>query len=266
MTFLVSGGFGCRVHAVLGDFVDPASRRLNALAVEMVEGDAAFADGVAFFDGLGDVGFGKGGGFEQGAGGGELRGDGGGERAARAVGVVGFYLVAAELDHFRAVEQDIDGAFHVTAFDDDSAGAHLYDFAGGGFHVGDVFDGEAGENFGFGNVGSDDAGALQQFRRDIFDSAGVEEFGAAGRFHDRVVDDVREFVGIEKFADDNGVAAITEHADFYGGDVAVFREDFELFAEFGARSIVCGFNSLGVLHRERCDRRNAVAAMGGESL
>ena len=60
----VRGGFGGGVHAVLGDFVDTARGRLDALAVEMIERDTAFADGVALFDGLGDVGFREGGGFE----------------------------------------------------------------------------------------------------------------------------------------------------------------------------------------------------------
>jgi len=70
----VGGGFGGGVHAVLGNFVDPARGRFDALAVEMIEGDAAFADGVTFFDGFGDVGFRKRGGFEQAASGGQLRG------------------------------------------------------------------------------------------------------------------------------------------------------------------------------------------------
>src|SRR6266446_5783193 len=58
--FSVSGGFGGGVHAVLGDFVDAAGGRLDALAIEMIEGDAAFADGVALFDGFRDVSFRKG--------------------------------------------------------------------------------------------------------------------------------------------------------------------------------------------------------------
>src|SRR5260370_9175195 len=54
----VRSGFGGGVHAVLGHFVDAAGGRLDALAIEMIEWDAAFADGVALFDGFGDVGFG----------------------------------------------------------------------------------------------------------------------------------------------------------------------------------------------------------------
>ena len=79
------GGFGGGVHAVLRDFVDAAGGRLNALAIEMIEGDAAFADGVALFDGLGDIGFGQRGGFEEGASRGKLSGKCGGKRTARAV-------------------------------------------------------------------------------------------------------------------------------------------------------------------------------------
>src|SRR5258707_11782024 len=61
---LVGGGFGGGVHAVLGDFVDTAGGRLDALAIEMIERDTAFADGVALFDGFGDVSFGEGSSFE----------------------------------------------------------------------------------------------------------------------------------------------------------------------------------------------------------
>ena len=44
--------------------MDTARGGLDALAVEMIEGDTAFADGVALFDGFGDVGFGESGCFE----------------------------------------------------------------------------------------------------------------------------------------------------------------------------------------------------------
>ena len=53
----VRGGFGGGVHAVLGDFVNAAGGGLNALAVKMIERNAALADGVALFDGFRDVGF-----------------------------------------------------------------------------------------------------------------------------------------------------------------------------------------------------------------
>ena len=254
------------VHAVLGDFVDAASGRLDALAVEMVEGDAAFADGIPLFNGHCDVGFGKSSGFQQRARGGQLSGDGGSEGATGTVSIFGFYFVAAELDYFGAVEEDVDGAFHMAAFYDDGVGAHFNDFSRGGFHVGNVFDGQAGEDFGFRDVGRDDAGALEQFGGDIFNAAGIEELRAAGGFHYGVVDNVREFVGVEKFADDYGVTAIAEHADFYRSDVAVVCENFELFAEFGARRVVRGFNALGILHGERSNRGDAVAAVGCESL
>src|SRR5882762_7784424 len=72
---LVGGGFGRGVHAVLGDFVDAAGGRFDALAVEMIERNAAFSDGVALFDGFGNVGFGERGGFQEGATGSEHRGD-----------------------------------------------------------------------------------------------------------------------------------------------------------------------------------------------
>ena len=56
---LVRGGFRGGMHAVLGDFVDTARGRLLVDAVDVVERTAPFSDGVTFFDGLGDVGFGE---------------------------------------------------------------------------------------------------------------------------------------------------------------------------------------------------------------
>ncbi len=88
----MSGGFGGGVHAVLGDFVDAAGGRFDALAVEMVKWDAAFANGVAFFYGFGDVGFGEGGGFKHRASGGQLRSECG--RKGAACTVQGFFLNA----------------------------------------------------------------------------------------------------------------------------------------------------------------------------
>ena len=61
----MGGGFGGGVHAVLRDFVEAAGGWLDLVAVEMIEGDSAFADGVAFLDCLGYVGFGQSGGLKQ---------------------------------------------------------------------------------------------------------------------------------------------------------------------------------------------------------
>src|SRR6266436_9817961 len=57
--FLVGGGFGGGVHAVLGHFVCSTGKGLDFLTIKMIEGHAAFADGVTFFDGFGDVGLRK---------------------------------------------------------------------------------------------------------------------------------------------------------------------------------------------------------------
>src|SRR2546428_4569945 len=140
----VGGGFGGGVHAVLGDLVDAAGGRLDALAVEMIERDVALTNGVAFFDGFGDVSFGERRSFKKSAGGGQLRSDGGRKGAASSVRVVRFHPVAAKLNHLGAVEENVDGAFHVSAFDDDGASAHLDNFARGGFHIRDFLDGHAG--------------------------------------------------------------------------------------------------------------------------
>ena len=61
----MGGRFGGGVQAVLGDFVDAAQGRLNTLAIEMIQRDAALAYGVALFDGFGDVGFCERSGFEE---------------------------------------------------------------------------------------------------------------------------------------------------------------------------------------------------------
>ena len=58
------GGLGGRVHAVLRDLVQAASGRLDFVAIEMVEGDSALANGVGFLDRLRDVSLGQGGGLK----------------------------------------------------------------------------------------------------------------------------------------------------------------------------------------------------------
>ena len=61
---LVRGRLGSRMHAMLRHFVDTAGRRLDLVAIKMIERIAAFAGRIAFFDGLGDVGLGQHGGFD----------------------------------------------------------------------------------------------------------------------------------------------------------------------------------------------------------
>src|SRR6266851_2964090 len=196
----VGGGFGGGMHAVLGDFVNAAGGRLNTLAIEMIERNAAFADGVALFDGFGDISFGERSGLEQGAASGKLRGKCRGKGAACTVQGLFFHAVAGELKDFRAVKEHVVGALHVAAFDDYGSRAHLDDLASGGFHVGNVFDGQPSENFRFGNVRGNDAGTLQEFGGDVLDSCGVEEFRTAGGLHHGVMNDVGKFVGIEEFS------------------------------------------------------------------
>ena len=77
---------------------------------------------------------------------------------------------------------------------------------------------------------------------------------------------VREFIGVEKFRDDYGVATITQHADFYRGDIAILGQYFELLAQFCAGSVVHGLYAFGALHRKRSDGRHAVATVGRESF
>ena len=154
----------------------------------------------------------------------------------------------------------------MAAFDDYGARAHLHDLARGGFHVSYILDGQPGENFGFGNIWGDDGGALQEFRGDKFDSGGIEKFGAARRLHHRVMDDVCELVGIEEFGNYHRVASIAEHSNFYGSDVAILRQGFELRAQFRAGRVVNGFNGERVLDGERGDGCNTIAAVRRESF
>ena len=54
------------------------------------------------------------------------------------------------------------------------------------------------------------------------------------------MNDVGKLVSIEKLGDNGGVAAIAQHADFHGSDVAIFNQDFQLFAQLGDRRVVNG--------------------------
>lgn len=90
---------------------------------------------------------------------------------------------------------------------------------GGGFHGVEIFYFEAGEEFGFGHVGRDYADALQELVADEFQAGGIEQlFVSGGGAENGIEDYVGEFVLVEEFGDGDGVAAIGEHADFYGGD------------------------------------------------
>jgi len=73
-------------------------------------------------------------------------------------------------------------------------------------------------------------------------------------------------VRIEEFGGGGGVAAVSEHADLHPGDFAILGEHFELSAEVRARRVVDGFDTLGVLDRQRGDRGNSVAAVRGKSF
>jgi len=77
---------------------------------------------------------------------------------------------------------------------------------------------------------------------------------------------VREFVGIEEFRHNDGVAAVAEHSDFHGGDIAIFNQGFELRAQLRAGRVVNGFNPLRVLDSKRRDCGDAITTMRGKSF
>src|SRR5712675_48392 len=91
--FLPGSGFGRGMHAVLGNFVDAALRRLLMGAVEMVERTGAFADGKSFLNRYGHIRFCEEHGLPQRTPASKLRGDCGCERAPRAVGVLALDVV-----------------------------------------------------------------------------------------------------------------------------------------------------------------------------
>src|SRR6266700_4516245 len=91
----VGGGFGGGMQAVLRDFVDAASGRLDALAVKVIERDASFPDRIALLDGFGDVSLRQGRRFEQRPARGKLCGKRRSKGAARPVGVLGLHPLAA---------------------------------------------------------------------------------------------------------------------------------------------------------------------------
>src|SRR5215467_774866 len=232
----------------------------------MVEGDAALANGIAFFDCFGDISLCQGRGFEERPSGGELRSERGRKGTAGAVRVFYLYLVGGQMSHFSAFKQDVYGALQVTALDDDGVRTHLDEFAGGGFHVRRLFDGQPRQDFGLGDIRSNHADTLEKFRRYEFDSTSVEKLRPAGRLDHRVKHDVRELVCVEEFGGSGGVSAIAEHPDLYGGDVAILSERFELRTQLRARNIVNGFHSLGVLDRNRGNGGDAIASVRGERL
>jgi len=173
-----------------------------------------------------------------------------GESATGAVQKLFLTLVSGEWHDLIAVEQDIDGFVHVAALDDYGVSTHFHNFSGCGFHVAGVLYGQAGQDFRLGDVWGDDAGALEQFSGDEFDAGGVQQLGARRRLHNRIVDDVRELVGVQKLRYGYSIAPISEHADFDAGDFAVVDQDIELCAQSCTRRVLDLEHSLRILNRQ----------------
>ncbi len=77
---------------------------------------------------------------------------------------------------------------------------------------------------------------------------------------------MRKFVRIEEFRHHDRVTAVAKHSDFHSSNITILGERIELRAQFSAGRVVNSFDALGVLHGERGDRGDAVAAVGGESF
>ena len=77
---------------------------------------------------------------------------------------------------------------------------------------------------------------------------------------------VTKDLSIQEFSDNHGVSAISEHTDLYRGNVAVFGQYFQLFAQFSARCIVHRLHTFGTLHRHRSNSRHPVTTVSGKSF
>src|SRR5205807_10201247 len=98
----------------------------------MIDGSGTATQAGAGPDGFVDETLGVGDGPRQRSAAGKAGGDGGGIRAARAVGLPGIHAGRGKLAPLRAVEENIrGGAFQMAALDEDRAGAHFEEAAGG---------------------------------------------------------------------------------------------------------------------------------------
>ena len=77
---------------------------------------------------------------------------------------------------------------------------------------------------------------------------------------------MRKLVRVKEFRDRARVTAIAQHPDLDRGDVTILRQRIELRPQFRARCVVDSLDALRVLHRQRGDCRNAVAAVRCECL
>ena len=111
------------------------------------------------------------------------------------------------------------------AGDDHGARAHFQKFLARRFHSVQILHFHAREKFRLGHVGRDHAGALEEFVAHKLQSRGIEQFGIArSGARNRIENDVREFVGVEKLGDRRCVGAVREHSDFYACDRRIFGE------------------------------------------
>ena len=62
------------------------------------------------------------------------------------------------------------------------------------------------------------------------------------------MDDVREFVRVEKLSHGSRIAAIAEHADFHSVNHGVIRQGIQLGAKLGCGRIVDRHHALCILH------------------
>lgn len=89
---------------------------------------------------------------------------------------------------------------------------------------------------------------------------------AAGSDHDRIDDDIRRLVLFQFIGDDADCFRYTDHADFDGVDVDIFKDRIDLRSNEVRRDVHIAAHALGVLGNDGRNDIQGKAAMGTKSL
>lgn len=166
---------------------------------------------------------------------GNVGGEGGAEGAAGTVVFGDGQAREHEFGEFAFVAEDVDDVVtaEVAAFGDAGDIEFFGDDAGGFAEVFEGADGEAGEDFGFVEVGGDDAGEGEELGGEGADGVAVHEAGAVAGDHAGVDDEGGDAADGVGFAGDFDEFAGGEHAGFGGGDGESVADGHDLLHENG---------------------------------
>ena len=89
---------------------------------------------------------------------------------------------------------------------------------------------------------------------------------AAGSDHDRIDDDIRRLVLFQFIGDDADRFRYTDHADFDGVDVDIFKYRIDLRSNEVRRDVHITAHALGVLGNDGRNNIQGKAAVGTKSL